>query len=44
MNLVLASVSMGDLWSEAWRIAGTFGLLALVYGWWYFILKNFGTY
>ena len=44
MDLVLASVSLGDFWSEAWRIAGTFGLCALIYSWWYFILKNFGTY
>ena len=44
MDLMLAAVSPGDLWAETWRIAGTFGLLGLVYAWWYFILKNFGTY
>ena len=44
MELVLASVAIGDLWAETWRIAGTFAILAAIYAWWYFLLKNFGTY
>ncbi|MGH9034737.1 MAG: hypothetical protein ACRD0O_03165 [Acidimicrobiia bacterium] len=44
MDLIVAAISAGDLWADTWRIAGTFGLLAAIYSWWYFILKNFGTF
>lgn len=43
MESILA-VEIGQLWADTWRIAGTFVILGVLYAWWYFILKNFGTF
>jgi hypothetical protein len=44
MNPILLVADVGQVWADTWRIAGTFLILAVIYAWWYFILKSFGTY
>ena len=44
MNPILLVADVGQVWADTWRIGGTFLILAVIYAWWYFILKSFGTY
>jgi hypothetical protein len=44
VDAMTLAVDVGQVWADTWRIVGTFLILAAIFAWWHWLLKNFGTY
>jgi len=44
IDTVVLAVNAGHVWADTWRIVATLGILWVIVAWWYWLLKNFGTF
>jgi hypothetical protein len=44
LGTILAAISLGDFWADAWRLVTSGLAMALILGVWWFIFSRLGTF